>query len=107
VQGIDFDLKPITSPMNLIYDQRKVLDQWLASKNTSVCKNKGSTNNIINYRTISNLCSTTKVFKKLTPIHISEVQELGEVDLTGEDQQSFQKEHTNPTITITDCKSII
>jgi hypothetical protein len=62
------DGAPICGLMNLIFTQRTVPAQWLVPKNNPtipVFKNKGSMSNIKNYRPITNLCLTTKIFEKL------------------------------------------
>ena len=75
---------------NEIYFTKVIPDQWLISKVGPICK-KGNKNYSVNYRPISNLCSTSKVFEKLILKRIMEIQKENEVDLTGEEQHGFKK----------------
>ena len=51
---------------------------------------KGNKHDIENYRPISNLCSTSKVFEKLILKRIMEIQKESGVDFTGVEQHGFK-----------------
>jgi hypothetical protein len=57
---------------------------------TSIPK-KGTKNELSNYRPISNLCSMSKIYKKLILKRIIEFQTLFNVNFTGNQQQGFKK----------------
>ena len=65
VDGANYLIKSFEGLFERIYYQRSVPGQWLVSKTMPVFKNKGSKNDIENYRPISNLCSSSKIFEKL------------------------------------------
>ena len=73
----------------MIYSQNKLPQQWLVAKVNPIFK-KGNKNNIENYRPISNLCSTSKVFEKLILKRILSIQESNKVDFTGTEQHGFK-----------------
>ena len=58
---------------------------------------KGNKHDNENYRPISNLCSTSKVFEKLILKRIMEIQKDNEVDLTGEEQHGLKKSKSTAT----------
>ena len=64
IDGIDILIKPLTNLFTKIYDQKKIPEQWLISKIIPIHK-KGNLTDIKNYRTISNLCSCSKIYEKL------------------------------------------
>ena len=66
----------------------------------NVNKNKGDKNSIENYRPIANLCSTSKIFKKLILKRINELQTECGCDLTGEGQHGFKKNRSTATLSI-------
>ena len=51
---------------------------------------KGAKNDVANYRPISNLCSTSKIFEKLILNRIMEIQKENDVDLSGVEQHGFK-----------------
>ena len=61
VDGIGYLALPLAHLFNEIYCTNVIPDQWLISKVCPIFK-KGNKNDIKNYRPISNLCSTSKVF---------------------------------------------
>ena len=77
-----------TRLFELIYEQRKIPEQWLLSKLIPGHK-KGNNDDITNYRPIANLCCSSKVFERLILNRIIEIETLNGVDLTGEDQLGF------------------
>ena len=58
---------------------------------------KGSKHEISNYRPISNLCSTSKIFEKLIQKRISEIKIKCNVDINGKEQHGFKKSKTTAT----------
>ena len=62
--GCDHLLIPFTTLMNKIYTEKEIPDQWRISKIIPVHK-KGDCSKIENYRPISNLCASSKIFEKL------------------------------------------
>ena len=65
VDGVDQLLDSFVGLFDRIYDQTSVPAQWLISKTIPIYKSKGEKTDIENYRPISNLCSASKIFKKL------------------------------------------
>ncbi len=88
--GADHLIAPLTGLFNLIYYQNQLPEQWLIAKVAPIHK-KASRNEVSNYRPISNLCSTSKVFEKLVLRRIMEVEKENRVDLTGKEQHGFKK----------------
>ena len=88
VDGIDHLVIPQAHLFNQIYHNNQLPDQWLISK---VCPihEKGSKNEIENYRPISILCSSSKVFEKLILKRIMEIQKESGVVLTGVEQHGL------------------
>jgi hypothetical protein len=58
---------------------------------------KGNKNKIENYRPISNLCSTSKIFEKLILRQILLIQENSKIDFTGNEQHGFKKAKSTST----------
>jgi phage anti-repressor protein len=56
-----------------------------------VYKKKGDMTDIKNYRSIANLCSVSRAFKKLFLNRILEIQETENGDFTGHNQHRFKK----------------
>ena len=97
VDGADFLVRSFEGLFERIYYQKTVPGQWLVSKNIPIFKNKGDKNDIENYRPISNLCSSSKIFEKLILKRILEIQDLFDVDLTNSSQHGFKKtKHNKP-----------
>jgi hypothetical protein len=65
VDGMDFLLNALTGLFQLIYEERKVHEQWLVMKTIPIFKNKCQYKDIQNYRLDGNLCAAPKIFKKL------------------------------------------
>ena len=61
-----------------------------------VYKNKGLPQNVESYRSIANLCLTSKIFKKLILKCILEIQELNNIDLTRHGQHGLKKREALP-----------
>jgi len=89
VDGIDHLVRPLSHLFSLIYNNNELPSQWLIAKVCPIFK-KGNKNEISNYRPISNLCSTSKIFEKLILKRILEIQEEGKIDLTGIEQHGFK-----------------
>jgi hypothetical protein len=53
--------------------------------------------NIENYRPISNLCSTSKIFEKLILLRIKKLEKFKGIDLTGKSQHGFKSNHSTTT----------
>ena len=85
-----------------IYTQRKVPLQWLVSKTIPVFIS-GDKKDIANYRPISNLCSSSKIFEKLILKRILEIQDEEKVYLTCSAQHGFKK---NRTKRVSSCWSL-
>ena len=79
-----------------IYNTKAIPEQWLISKVIPIHK-KGSISNIENYRPISNLCSTSKIFEKLILQRLQVLETQNKVDLTGKPQHGFKKKHSTTT----------
>ena len=94
--GADHLVAPLAGLFDLIYHSNQLPEQWLTAKVVPIHK-KGSTNEISNYRPISNLCSTSKVFEKLILKRIIEVEKENGVDLTGSEQHGFKKSKSTST----------
>ena len=89
VDGLEILINPLTVLFEKIYDQKDIPKQWLISKTIPIHK-KGPTQNIENYRPISNLCSTSKIFEKLILLRLQKLECLHKVDLTGKPQHGFK-----------------
>jgi hypothetical protein len=50
---------PMHNLMKLIYQEKRVPDQWLVAKTILIYKNKGNSKDIENNRPIANLCSSS------------------------------------------------
>ena len=55
---------------------------------------------IENYRPISNLCSTSKIFEKLILQRLNELETINNISLTGKPQHGFKKGHSTATLGI-------
>ena len=64
-----------------------------------ICQNcphsqKGPKDQIENYRPVSNLCSSTKIFEKLILNRIKNLEALNNIDITGKQQHGFKAKHS-------------
>ena len=100
VDGIEHLLDPLTHLFNLIYNQKKIPEQWLIAKTIPVFKNKGDKKSVENYRPIANLCSTSKIFEKLILKRISDLQKEFNIDITHENQHGFKDKRSTSTLSI-------
>ena len=92
------ELTPVLSHLfNLIYQQKRIPDQWKVSKVTPLHK-KSNPNKIENYRPINNLCSTSKVFEKLILMRLHQIETINKISLTGKPQHGFKKGHSTATL---------
>ena len=66
-----------------------------------VFKNKGEKKDLENYRPISNLCLSSKIFEKLILKRILEIQDTQGVDLTNSSQHGFKKKHSTASLALT------
>ena len=92
-------IRPLTTLFKLVYESKKIPEQWKVSKTIPLHK-KGPKKDIENYRPISNLCSTSKIFEKLILKRILEIQESNNVDITGKNQHGFKKNRSTLTLGI-------
>ena len=99
VEGIEILKYPLSYLFNQIYETKKIPEQWLISKVIPIHK-KGNKTKIENYRPISNLCSTSKIFEKLILKRIQKIELLKGVDLTGKPQHGFKAKHSTGTACI-------
>ena len=95
-EGINSLLAPLTGLFNLIFSQNSIPEQWRTSKTIPIHK-KGPKQNIENYRPISNLCSTSKIFEKLILKRIQNLETLNNIDITGVNQHGFKKKKYSNT----------
>ena len=83
-----------------IYEHKNIPKQWLISKTIPIFK-KGLTQNIENYRPISNLCTISKIFKKLILLRLQQLESLHKIDLTGKPQHGFKQKRSTTTAPLT------
>ena len=76
--------------MNKIYDQKVVPEKWRTSRILPLHK-KGDRKLIENYRPISNLCASSKIFEKLILRRLQEVEDEIGNDLSGTTQHGFKR----------------
>ena len=86
----DLLLNPLTDLFEKIYSTGVIPDQWKVSKIVPIFK-KGNKNEIENYRPIANLCSASKIFKKLILKQIQYLESTNKLDLTGKQQHGLKK----------------
>ncbi len=98
VDGAEVIIKPLSGLFKHIYRTGKVQDQWLIAKTIPVYKNKGQTSDINNYRPIANLCSASKIFKKLILKRILEIQDTAGIDFTNKHQHGFKRKSSTTTL---------
>ena len=96
VDGIEILKYPLSYLFNQIYITKKIPNQWLIAKVIPIHK-KGPYTNIENYRPISNLCTTSKIFEKLILQRLGSIQFLKNIDLTGKPQHGFKSNHSTAT----------
>ena len=94
--GADHLTAPLAELFSRIYTQNKIPQQWLIAKVNPIHK-KGNKNDIENYRPISNLCSTSKIFEKLILRRVLEIEDENKADLTGVEQHGFKKAKSTAT----------
>jgi hypothetical protein len=97
--------RPLSILFNKIYVTKTIPEQWKIAKIIPLHK-KGNKRDLANYRPISNLCSTSKVFEKLILKRLESIAEENNVDLTGEQQHGFKKNRSTITAGLT-LQSII
>ena len=99
------DSIPVTLPLlnnllNLIYVQKTIPEQWKISKVMPIPK-AGDPLKIENYRPISNLCSTSKIYEKLILLRLTQIENENNCSLTGSSQHGFKKAHSTCTLGLT------
>ena len=90
VDGFEYLLDPLAKLFSLVYSQKAIPDQWRFAKIVPVHK-KGSKQLIENYRPVANLCCASKIFERLILNRIAQIEELNNVDITGNQQLGFKK----------------
>ena len=90
VDGFEYLLDPLAKLFSLVYAQKAFPDQWGFAKIVPVHK-KGSKQLIENYRPVANLCCASKIFERLILNRIAQIEELNNVDITGNQQLGFKK----------------
>ena len=106
VDGVEHLINPFTELFALIYKEMKIPEQWKVARTIPIFKIKDDVNDVKNYRPIANLCSASKIFEKLVLKRIMELQDINEVDLTGQNQHGFKKKRGTSTLSI-ELQSII
>ena len=96
VDGKEELLEVLTNLMAKIMKNGRVPEQWKIAKVVPLHK-KGKTNDVNNYRPISNLCSITKIFERLILHRINFIENQERVDLTGSFQHGFKVKHGTET----------
>ena len=100
IDGYEILKAPLSALFKKIYETKEIPQQWLLSKITPILK-KGNPANIENYRPISNLCSTSKIFEKLILLRMQNLEKLNNIDLTGKAQHGFKRKHSTTTAGLT------
>jgi hypothetical protein len=100
IDGYEILKAPLLVLFNKIYETKEIPQQWLISKVNPILK-KGNPSNIENYRPISNLCSTSKIFEKLILLRMQSLEKLNKIDLTGKAQHGFKRKHSTTTAGLT------
>ena len=72
-KGMEILLEPAHKLFNLIYEHKRIPDQWVMRKIISIFK-KGLKSGVENYRPITNLCSMTKVYEQLIIDRLKEIE---------------------------------
>ena len=98
--GAEFLYKPITKLLKLIYTTKSIPEQWRIAKVIPTHK-KGTKDNIYNYRPISNLCTTSKIYEKLILEQMLTLAKYNNIDLTGENQHGYKSERSTVTAAAT------
>ena len=97
--GAEILVNPLHKLFEKIYLQKCIPEQWSIAKVIPIHK-KGPKNNIENYRPISNLCSTSKIFEKLILKHLLNISEKQKIDITGKHQHGFKKNRGTASLAI-------
>ena len=97
--GAEILASPMHKLMNLIYDKKKVPDLWKTSRVIPLFK-KGKKSKIENYRPISNLCASSKVFERLVLSRILDIEKEAREDIFGRKQHGFRRGRSTVTAAI-------
>ena len=97
--GAELLVFPLTTLFEKIYSQKKIPEQWSIAKVIPIHK-KGPKNNVENYRPISNLCSTSKVFEKLILKQLQKIESIQNTDITGKHQHGFKRNRSTSTLAL-------
>ncbi len=88
--------KPLSTLFDKMYNSKDIPEQWLFGKVIPVYKNFEK-KNVENFRSIANLCSTSKIFEKLVLQKIIHLEEIHKIDITHTSQHGFQRKHSTNT----------
>jgi hypothetical protein len=97
--GAELLVFPLTTLFEKIYSQKNIPEQWSIAKVIPIHK-KGPKNNVENYRPISNLCSTSKVFEKLILKQLQKIESIQNTDITGKHQHGFKRNRSTSTLAL-------
>ena len=92
-------IKPLAVLFKRIYKYNTIPEKWLISK-INLMHKKGVKYNIPNYRPISNLCSTSKIFEKLILLRMQKLELKHKIYLTCKPQHGFKRKHSTATTSI-------
>lgn len=91
--------KPYTKLVNKIIITGEIPDSWKIARIVPLHK-KESRSQIHNYRPISNLCSSSKIFERVILSRIQKFEEFTGRSITGETQHGFKKGRSTVTAMI-------
>ena len=100
IDSIPVTLPILTHLFEQIYESLTIPEQWKISRVIPIPK-AGDTHKIENYRPISNLCSTSKIFEKLILMRLTQIEKDSNCSLTGTSQHGFKKGHSTCTLGLT------
>ena len=100
LDSLPFTLPILSHLFNQIYEQKQIPEQWKVSKIIPIPKS-GDPHKIENYRPISNLCSTTKIFEKMILMRLTQIESENNCSLTGKPQHGFKKNHSTCSLGLT------
>ncbi len=96
--GAEILAAPMHKLMNLVYEKKRVPEIWKTSRIIPLFK-KGKKNKIENYRPISNLCASSKIFERLLLSRI-DIEKEARVDIFGKTQHGFRRGRSTVTAAI-------
>ena len=93
----DVLLDPLFALFSKIYKTKQIPEHWKVSKIIPIHK-KGSKSCVENYRPVANLCSASKIFKKLILKQIQYLESKNKLDLSGKQQHGFKRNKSTATV---------